>query len=96
LAGCSAGAWVIGEIAPDSTATELASHRFVPGLRVVPDVVFAAHWEELDSFIRGLQARTLRAVPDECMLVDFSRCTALVGDGTSWEVLGEGGVCPPW
>ena len=92
LGGCSAGAWVMGELAPDSSATELFSHRFVPGLGMVPGVVFAAHWDELDSFIPDLQAHTMEAIPKEWTLVTFDRCTAILGDGTTWEVLGEGCV----
>jgi cyanophycinase len=92
VAGCSAGTWILGEIVPDSTATDLASHRWEPGLRLVPGAVFAPHWNRLDQLLPGLQASTLAAVSGEQVVVGIEERTAILGDGPRWEVLGEGGV----
>jgi cyanophycinase len=92
VAGCSAGTWILGEMVPDSTATDLASHRWELGLRLVPGAVFAPHWNRLDQLLPGLQASTLAAVPSEHVLVGIDERTAILGDGRRWEVFGEGDV----
>jgi cyanophycinase-like exopeptidase len=92
VGGCSAGAWILGEMVPDSTATDMASHRWEPGLRLVPGVVFAPHWNRLDELLPGLRSAVLAGVPPELALVAVEDRTAIVGDGRRWEVLGEGTV----
>jgi cyanophycinase-like exopeptidase len=92
VAGCSAGAWILGEVVPDSRATDLTSHRWEAGLRLVPGAVFAPHWNRLDELLPGLQATTVAAVPAEHVLVGIDERTAILGDGRQWQVFGEGGV----
>jgi cyanophycinase-like exopeptidase len=92
LGGCSAGTWMWGELVPDSSAEELADHGFFPGLQVLPKVVLAPHWNSLDTFIPGLQGHVLRHLPPDCALVGVDDRTAIVGDGETWLVLGEGAV----
>jgi cyanophycinase len=91
VAGCSAGAWILGELVPDSTATDPASHRWEPGLRLVPGAVFAPHWNRLDELLPGLQASTLAAAPAH-VLVGIDEHTAILGDGHRWAVSGQGSV----
>lgn len=92
IAGCSAGMWALGELAPVSTITSLAEHAWVPGLRLVPNAVLAAHWEALDSFLPGLQGVVEAAVPEHWTLVAIEERTAAIGDGTDWQVYGPGAV----
>ncbi|MGH8835324.1 MAG: Type 1 glutamine amidotransferase-like domain-containing protein [Actinomycetes bacterium] len=92
IAGCSAGMWVLGELAPVSTITSLADHTWVPGLRLVPNAVLAAHWEALDSFLPGLQGVVQAAIPQRWTLVAIEERTAAIGDGIDWEVFGRGVV----
>ncbi len=92
LGGCSAGMWMLGELVPDSTATNLAEHRYVPGLRAVPNVVLAPHWNSLDTLIPGLQGHVAGHVPRGCILIAVDDRTAVVGDGERWRVFGDGSV----
>lgn len=92
IAGCSAGMWALGELAPVSTITRLADHAWVPGLRLVPNAVLAAHWEALDSFVPGLQGVVQAAVPEHWTLVAIEERTAAIGDGIDWQVFGRGAV----
>lgn len=92
IGGCSAGAWVFGEIAPDSSATDLSSHRWEAGLRLLPRTVCAPHWNRLDSFIEGLQANVLAHTPEDWVLIALEDRTAIVGDGDDWQVFGGGTV----
>lgn len=92
IGGCSAGAWVLGEIAPDSSAEDLSMHRWDAGLRVLPRTVCAPHWNRLDTFIQGLQASVIAHTPDEWVLIALDDRTAIVGDGNDWQVFGEGNV----
>lgn len=77
VAGCSAGMWVLGELAPVSTITDLADHAWVPGLRLVPGAVLAAHWDALDSFLPGLQGAVRSAVPPDWTLLAIDERTAV-------------------
>lgn len=92
IAGCSAGMWVLGELAPVSTITSVADHAWVPGLRLVPNVVLAAHWDALDTFVPGLQRAVQAAIPESLTLVAIEERTAAIGDGIDWQVFGRGVV----
>jgi cyanophycinase len=92
VGGCSAGAWILGEMVPDSAVIDVASHRWEAGLRLVPGVVFAPHWNRLDELLPGLRSEVLAGVPPELALVAVEDRTAIVGDGRRWKVLGEGSV----
>lgn len=92
IAGCSAGMWVLGELAPVSTITSLTDHAWVPGLRLVPNAVLAAHWDALDSFVPGLQGTVEAAVPEHWTLVAIEERTAVIGNGIDWQVFGRGAV----
>lgn len=92
LGGCSAGMWMLGELVPDSTATNLSEHRYVPGLRAIPNVVLAPHWNSLDTLIPGLQGHVAGHVPRGCILIAVDDRTAVVGDGETWRVFGDGSV----
>jgi cyanophycinase len=92
IAGCSAGAWILGELVPDSSARDLRSHRWERGLGVLPGVVIAPHWNELDGFVPGLQGDVLGSVPPEWPLLGIDGRTAIAGNGEQWRVFGVGTV----
>jgi cyanophycinase len=96
LAGCSAGACIVGEIAPDNTATQLKDITWQQGLGLVPKVVFGPHWNMLESFMPGLQHLILSNVPNDCAFIGLDETTAMAGDGENWQVFGSGSVLIKW
>lgn len=93
LAGCSAGACFLGDVAPDPAAFDRIEQAFEPrGLSYFPGLVFGAHWDALDSYYPGLQAVALRMVPDGCRMIGLDEETAMVSDADVWRVFGRGAV----
>ncbi len=91
-AGCSAGIAALGELAPDSSRRDFSDDIWQPGLELFPKVHFGPHWDMLDTYIPGLQAIIVAAVPEDRPLFAVDERTAAVGDGTDWSVLGLGKV----
>lgn len=91
-AGCSAGACVLGEMAPDSVTERLAAPEWSPGLSLLGDIVVCPHWDTLDEHEPGMQEFTDAAVPDDCTLLAIDERTALVLEGDRWDVAGQGSV----
>ncbi len=90
-AGCSAGIACLGEVAPDSTVTDVQKGEiWRPGLRLFPKTWFGPHWDALDTYLPGLRAVITAAVPPDCRLLAIDERTAVVGDGTRWRVMGMG------
>jgi cyanophycinase len=89
-AGCSAGVACLGERAPDSSAEEFTQGVWTPGLRAFPGVVFAPHWNALDSFVPGLSDLFVGALSDGERLFAIDENTAVVGDGRRWITVGSG------
>jgi len=90
-AGCSAGIACLGEVAPDSAARSIeGAELWQPGLRLFPNVHFGPHWDALDRFVPGLREFIEQSVPVESRLVAIDERTAMVGDGSSWSVIGTG------
>jgi cyanophycinase-like exopeptidase len=91
--GCSAGVACLGSRAPDSAAsTPTAPEAWTTGLELFPRTMFGPHWNRLDTYVPGLRDWFVRALPPGHDLVAIDEETALVGDGTRWEVVGRGGV----
>jgi len=88
--GCSAGVACLPDLAPDSGITGLDEAVWKPGLRLFTKVVFMPHWDALDSFLPGLTDFVIRSVPEGCSLFAIDENTAVVGDGSSWSVMGAG------
>jgi cyanophycinase len=92
-AGCSAGIACLGEAALDSAARSMGVEAFSgAGLGLFPRTHLAPHWDAIDRFVPGLRALIESSVPQDERLLAVDERTALVGDGSSWEVLGAGGV----
>lgn len=88
--GCSAGIACLGEIAADSAARSVGGDIWKPGLRLFPGVHFGPHWDALDRFVPGLRSFIEASVPPDDQLLAVDERTAVVGDGTSWTVIGIG------
>ena len=96
LAGCSAGACIVGAIAPDTTEEEDIERALgTPGLHLLAGVIFGPHWNMLEHYRPGLQKMFIdkaRKDHPECTLVAIDEDTAISGNGTDWQVYGKGQV----
>jgi cyanophycinase len=92
FAGCSAGACVAGEFAPDSMTEHVWEDRWVSGLRLLPGVWVVPHFDALDSYRAGLRDFFLSRVPEDDWAIGVDERTAVVRFGDAWRVFGEGGV----
>ncbi|HTZ07827.1 MAG TPA: Type 1 glutamine amidotransferase-like domain-containing protein [Acidimicrobiales bacterium] len=97
LAGCSAGAMALtagapGDLlgpgpdgpGPDGPAPD--GLGLVPGLAVIP------HFDQMERWRPGVEARFAAWQPPGTALVGIEEDTALVGSGPSWQVQGQGKV----
>jgi cyanophycinase len=92
-AGCSAGVAGLGERAPDnSTRSWLGADSWQPGLRLFHRTLFGVHWDALDRYVPGLRASIVASIPPGHRLLAIDEKTAVVGDGSSWTVMGSGGA----
>lgn len=88
--GCSAGAVMLGDTAPD--VGEDLTFEWVDGLRLLPRVVIGAHWNMLDTYRPGLRQDIMTMIPEGITMLGVDEDTAAVGDGTTFTVYGTGGV----
>lgn len=89
LAGCSAGAMILGShlIAPRLRFGW--PWEFVEAFGLVAKSVIIPHYDAGAARVGGLLARRL---PREASLIGIDEQTALVSDGAGWQVLGRAGV----
>lgn len=93
VGGCSAGACIFGEQAPDPTKISNPAEAFRPqGLSVIEGVAFGAHWDMLDSYYPGLKEIALDAVPHDQLMVGLDEDTAMVSEDNAWRVFGKGAI----
>jgi cyanophycinase len=91
FAGCSAGVACLSEETFDSDTTDLAE-IYKPGLGLTPTTVFAPHWDMVETFMPGATEFIIGSVPEGSTLVGLDEDTAMVGDGSSWEVMGRSSI----
>jgi cyanophycinase len=92
--GCSAGAACLTESTYDSAVLDFSdvANLYKPGLGLIRDLMFGPHWDMVDEWIPGATDAIIGAMPAERTFVGIDERTAMVGDGSSWEVLGVAGV----
>jgi cyanophycinase len=90
-AGCSAGVAVLSDPTFDSDTDDF-EQVWKPGLGFFPRVLFAPHWDVVESWIPGAQAFITASAPPGGSLIAIDEDTAMVGDGTTWEVVGRGRI----
>jgi cyanophycinase len=90
-AGCSAGVAVLSDPTFDSD-TEDFDQIWKPGLGYFPQVLFAPHWDMIETWRPGAQAFITASAPPDGSLIAIDEDTAMVGDGATWEILGRGGI----
>lgn len=90
LAGCSAGAMILGAFVPDVTRDDLPLH---PAFGRLPNCLVLPHFDQFESFRPGLTEYVRRRLPDGRYGLGIDEHTALVGRiGAEWEVMGAGNV----
>jgi cyanophycinase len=91
--GCSAGVACLTETTYDSGVSDLATGEiWKPGLGYVRRALFAPHWDVVDSWIPGAQEYIAASIEPGQTLIAIDEDTAMVGDGSHWEVFGRAGV----
>ena len=97
MAGSSAGIGFLGVTTIDSVAAVLGlPDIIVPGTGYF-NAVFGPHWDAMEGWHPGSQAMMMAAAPADLAFLGVDENTAVVGDGTRWEVrgLGTATVRPP-
>ena len=90
-AGCSAGVAVLSDPTFDSDTDDF-EQIWKPGLGYFPAVLFAPHWDMVDTWIPGAHAFITASAPPGGSLIALDEHTAMVGDGATWDVHGRGQV----
>jgi cyanophycinase len=90
-AGCSAGVAVLSDPTFDSDTDDF-EQVWKPGLGYFPSVLFAPHWDIVETWIPGAQGFITASAPVGGALVALDEETAMVGDGEMWDVYGRGGI----
>jgi cyanophycinase len=90
-AGCSAGVACLNQITFDSDTTDV-DQVFKPGLGLVPRAFFAPHWDIVDTWMPGATDFIVASVPEGSVFIGLDEETAMVGPGSSWEVIGKSGI----
>lgn len=89
LAGCSAGAMVMGDLVPEfrrPTGGDRAGLGLIPGLRVLP------HFDRMLGWVPDLMTRPFLRTEPGVTLVGIDEETALAGGPTDFEVRGRQSV----
>jgi cyanophycinase len=89
LAGCSAGACLFGEAAPESVTDRIEEDLWVRGLRLLPGVWVVPHWDALGEDVREY---FLARIPAAGVALGIDENTMLVRAVGRWSVHGEGTV----
>ncbi|HSJ50165.1 MAG TPA: Type 1 glutamine amidotransferase-like domain-containing protein [Actinomycetota bacterium] len=88
--GCSAGACVAGEFAPDSVTEHVWRDRWMPGLGLLPNVWVVPHFDDLSA--DGVDARRyfLANVPPEGIALGLDERTLVWTFDGRWRTHGDG------
>lgn len=89
LAGCSAGAMILGSHLIEPRLRFGWPWAFVEAFGLVPNSLIIPHYDAGATRVGGLLARSL---PPSLTLIGVDEQTALVSDDRGWQVLGRAGV----
>jgi cyanophycinase len=87
IAGCSAGAMVLGEAAPPCMLRDLRLEDVGSGLALLPSTWIWPHWSELPAEVR---AHLLGLTPDDATTLLIDERTATLARGETWTTVGDG------
>ncbi len=90
LAGCSAGAMIMGAYVPGFIGRSPSSHnRWNPSFGLVPDAIVIPHYNE---FPEPMVSLMFGGRPRGTFVIGVDAHTALVGNDNDWQVFGAGRV----
>jgi cyanophycinase len=92
LAGASAGIAFLGTVTFNPAAAANGgppSEAWVPAMGLFR-AVFGPHWDAVERWRPGAHTMMMSAVPEGCAFLGVDEDTAVVGDGSRWEVRGRG------
>jgi len=93
IAGCSAGAMMMGGVTISIRRAIGGALEWLPGLGVVPELAILPHFDRMRQRFSTEQFSTvLRTTPPGITVVGVDEDTALVRIGTEWQVMGLQGV----
>lgn len=87
LAGCSAGAMMMGSVTASPRSSGL-----LDGLGVFRSVCILPHFDRIDRFRPGMADDVLAAAPAGTLVIGVDEHTGLVHDGAAWSVRGQQSV----
>jgi cyanophycinase len=90
--GCSAGVASLTERTYDAATEDLERILGPPGLAFTRDILFAPHWDTVDSFFPGATEFIAASVLPNEILIALDESTAMLGDGAAWSVVGVAGI----
>jgi cyanophycinase len=90
--GCSAGVASLTERTYDAAAEDIARMLGSPGLAFTRDILFAPHWDTVDSFFPGATDLIASSIRPNEVLIALDESTAMLGDGAAWSVAGVAGI----
>jgi cyanophycinase len=90
--GCSAGVASLTERTYDSATEDIEQILGAPGLAFTRDILFAPHWDTVDSFFPGATDFIASSVRPDEILIALDESTAMLGDGAAWAVAGVAGI----
>ncbi|HVL89480.1 MAG TPA: Type 1 glutamine amidotransferase-like domain-containing protein [Actinomycetota bacterium] len=92
FAGCSAGACLAGDLAPESVTADADAVRWVPALGMLPGTLVVPHWDVLDVYRPGQRTALVNGHARGRTVLGIDEFTAaVIADGV-WRVAGEGQV----
>jgi cyanophycinase len=89
--GCSAGAMVASQSRTQRASRGHVGTGWLFGLGLVPNVSFGVHWNRM-KMLPGMRPFVMSRLSPGSYFVGIDEQTAIVGDGTRWEVHGRGGA----
>jgi cyanophycinase len=90
--GCSAGVASLTERTYDAATEDIEQILGAPGLAFTRDILFAPHWDTVDSFFPGATTFIASSVGPKEILIAIDESTAMLGDGAAWSVAGIAGI----
>jgi cyanophycinase len=90
--GCSAGVASLTERTYDSATEDMEGLLGAPGLAFTRHILFAPHWDTVDSFFPGATELIGASVLPNETLIALDESTAMLGDGAAWSVAGVSGI----
>ena len=90
-AAAAPGRWSSSQSRTQRAAKGHVGTGWVFGLGLVPNVSFGVHWNRM-KLLPGMRPFVMSRLSSGSWFVGIDEQTAIVGNGTTWEVHGRGGA----